>query len=385
MEGLEPGRAVLSLHPELLDKIRDQVAGRSVVLTGHTGFKGSWLAAWLAHLGARVIGISLAPDQGQDNIYEQARIDQLCVASHIQDIRDAAKMREIFAAAQPEFVFHLAAQPLVRRAYREPLLTFETNVMGTANILEAARITPSVKAVVCVTTDKVYTNNEWCWPYRETDHLGGIDPYSASKSAAEMVARAYMETLRPTDRAYELATARGGNVIGGGDWSEDRIVPDIIRSIRAGQPLVLRNPAATRPWQHVLELCWGYLVLASRLTSGRDDTSAASAGFRGAWNFGPDPTHEIRVDKLVESILAAWGADLPVSVESSNLHESHFLRLDSSKARAELGWAPLLRPQDTFGWTADWYRSYITRAATARELIDRQIVAYEDLMRGRIN
>ena len=376
----------MSAPTEMLQLIKQLVAGKSVLVTGHTGFKGSWLSAWLASMGARVTGIALAPDQGEDNIFERARIKEQCTASHLQDICEAPRVAEIFAAARPQIVFHLAAQPLVRRAYREPLVTFATNVMGTANVLEAARATPSVSAVVCVTTDKVYANNEWCWPYRESDALGGIDPYSASKAAAEMVARAYMTTLLPTDRPYQMATARGGNVIGGGDWAEDRIVPDIVRSIRADRPLVIRNPGATRPWQHVLELCFGYLILAMRLSEGRAETSATPAAFSGAWNFGPDANHEIRVSSLIERVLHAWGRpDFPIESQGSNLHESRFLRLDSSKARTELGWRPVLQPDETFDWTASWYRSFLGNEATAAELIGAQITAYEDLISRRVN
>lgn len=369
----------------MLDQIEELVTGKSVLVTGHTGFKGGWLVAWLAALGARVTGVALDPDQGDDNLFDRGNVGELCAASHIQDICDAKRTADIFAQARPEIVFHLAAQPLVRRAYREPLMTFATNVMGTANVLEAARNTSSVSAVVCVTTDKVYANNEWCWPYREVDALGGIDPYSASKAAAEMVAKAYMGALLPTDRPYQIATARGGNVVGGGDWAEDRIVPDIVRSLRAKRPLVIRNPGAVRPWQHVLELCFGYLVLALRLSTGRPETGAAPSAFNGAWNFGPDASHEIRVSSLIERMLHSWGSpDFPIVTQGSPLHESRFLRLDSSKARADLGWQPMLQPEETFAWTANWYRAYLRSESTARQLMQTQIRDYQDLIRRKI-
>lgn len=354
----------------LTDDLKAAYGGRRVLVTGHTGFKGSWLCCWLTKLGAEVSGISLAPDQGADNLFDRGALaDQL--SSHIQDIRVYEPVRDIMGAAAPELIFHLAAQPLVRRSYRDPLGTFATNVMGTAHVLEAARQLPNVRAVVCVTTDKVYDNREWCWPYRETDPLGGADPYSASKSAAEMVARTYQTALR-SDKGYRMATARGGNVIGGGDWSEDRLVPDIIRAIRSDTEIELRHPGATRPWQHVLELCLGYLMLGARLAGG-------GRALANAYNFGPDPTNEMPVRQLVGAMLKAWGKpDQRVRVGQSAVHESNYLRLDSSLARADLGWRPFLNFEQTTAWTANWYKQYCDDPTKARFLMEHQISAYSE-------
>jgi CDP-glucose 4,6-dehydratase len=264
-------------------------------------------------------------------------------------------------------VFHLAAQALVRRAYADPVGAFATNIMGTVHVLEAARRCPSVEALVCVTTDKVYENREWPWGYREIDPLGGKDPYSASKAAAEMVAGAYMQTLLGAD-GLRMATARGGNVVGGGDWSEDRLVPDLIRSAAAGRPLVLRNPHAVRPWQHVLELVRGYLVLADRLLDGEGV---------GVWNFGPARENEVEVGFLVEALRRRWGEGAPdVRVEPSPLHEAGYLKLDIAKSEAGLGWKPVLGFDDTIGLTADWYRAYQADPSSAQVLVEQQIKAY---------
>lgn len=361
----------------LLDDVKRAFAGRTVLVTGHSGFKGGWLTLWLASLGARVVGASLPPDQGPDNLFDKAAIAGVCQSSRWIDIRDADAVGRLFAETKPEIVFHLAAQALVRRAYRDTIGTFATNVMGTAHVLEAARSTESVSTIVCVTSDKVYDNREWVWPFREIDPLGGQDPYSASKSASEMLARSYMTALRARPDGYLLATARGGNVVGGGDWSEDRIVPDLVRAIVRNDSLVLRNPSATRPWQHVLELCLGYLALATRLQDGRPERDRPRETFVGAYNFGPDPSNETQVGVLVREILSHWGKrDHPIEFEESNLHESTCLRLDSSKARADLGWAPLLSFPETSAWTASWYRAYLERASSARALMEAQIDSY---------
>lgn len=353
-------------------------AGRSILVTGHTGFKGGWLTLWLASLGAKVTGFSLAPDQGPDNLFDRARVEEAC-RSVIGDIRDRAAVERVVAEARPSVVFHLAAQPLVRRSYADPVGTVASNVLGTTHVLEACRRSETIEALVCVTTDKVYENREWCWPYREADPLGGADPYSASKSAAEMVARAYMTTLAEPDR-WRVATARGGNVIGGGDWSEDRIVPDIVRSIRAGRPLVLRNPGATRPWQHVLELCSGYLLLAERLLRGWPERARSASDFARAWNFGPEASLEMPVSELVRLLLAAMGrSGHPTEVSPSPLHESTYLRLDSTRAVSELGWRRVLDAPETMRWTAAWYRGFLARPESARALTEAQIDAYRAL------
>lgn len=295
------------------------------------------------------------------------------MSSCFGDIRDFDRVRQVMDAAQPEIIFHLAAQPLVRRSYRAPIETFATNIMGTTHVLEAARLCPSVRAIVCVTTDKVYDNHEWAWGYRESDALGGKDPYSASKACAEIVVAAYRQTMFSLAGDIQIATARGGNVIGGGDWSEDRLIPDIIRAIQDGQPIVLRNPKSTRPWQHVLELVRGYVVLGRKLLDG--ETSASTA-----WNFGPDSENEIDVETIVNAFLAEWGERVPVEIRSSTMPEAQFLRLDISKARFGLDWRPVLSRQDTLGITARWYRRYAD-GEDACMLMTEQIAEYEARLR----
>jgi CDP-glucose 4,6-dehydratase len=342
--------------------------GERVLVTGHTGFKGAWLSTWLLADGVELAGLSLAPQTDRPSLFADLDLDRR-MASTIGDIRDFGVVCAAFEAFRPTVVFHLAAQALVRRSYADPLQTFGSNVMGTAHVLEAARSCDSVKALVCVTTDKVYENREWCWGYREIDPLGGKDPYSASKAAAEMVASAYIQTLMPSGR-LKMAIARGGNVVGGGDWSEDRLVPDVIRSAAAGQPLTLRNPGAIRPWQHVLELVRGYLVLGGRLLDG--DASAVAA-----WNFGPNPENEVEVGALVEAMRRRWGEGAPqVRVEPSPLKEANYLRLDIAKAAAGLDWRPALGFAETVALTADWYRAYQADPSQARALVEQQIAAY---------
>lgn len=365
----------------MIDKLRTFYSTKKILVTGHTGFKGGWLVHWLEQLGAaEIIGIALTPDQGPDNLFDQSNVESLC-KNHFQDIRDFEGILKIFKTYQPEIVFHLAAQPLVIAGYERPLETYETNVIGTANILEAARITPSVKSFVCVTTDKVYENKEWPWPYREGDTLGDKDPYSASKAAAEMVAKSYMSAMLPNDRPYGLATARGGNVIGGGDWSESRIVPDIVRSITNDVPLTLRNPASVRPWQHALELCYAYLCLAYRLHQGWEDQNLAGTDFIGSWNFGPSSSDEIPVSKLVDIALDVWGKpDFKVVLGNAKFREAGLLRLDSSKAISELGWHPVLKATEAISWTADWYKTYLSKNNMAMTKTREQIQEFTRLI-----
>jgi CDP-glucose 4,6-dehydratase len=340
--------------------------GERVLVTGHTGFKGAWLSSWLLADGVELAGLSLAPEPDRPSLYADLDLAGR-MASTIGDIRDYDVVQEVFATFRPTLVFHLAAQALVRRSYADPVGTFGSNVMGTVHVLEAARRCPSVKALVCVTTDKVYENREWLRGYREIDTLGGKDPYSASKAAAELAAGAYMQTLLAPD-GLRMATARGGNVVGGGDWSEDRLAPDLVRSAAAGQTLVLRNPGAVRPWQHVLELVRGYLMLADRLLDG---------GGTGAWNFGPAPENEVEVGVLVEALRRRWGAGAPdIRIEPSSLHEAGRLKLDIAKAQAGLGWKPVLGFADTIALTADWYRAYLADPSCARALVEQQIKAY---------
>lgn len=339
---------------------------RRVLVTGHTGFKGGWLCWWLHRLGSEVGGLSLAPEDGRPSLFEASGLAG-SMTSWIGDITDPALVARIVADWRPEIIFHLAAQPLVRRSYRAPLETFAANVMGTAHVLEAVRTTDSVRAVVCVTTDKVYHNNEWAWGYREDDRLGGKDPYSASKAAAELVAACYQQTLY-AGSGVALATARGGNVVGGGDWSEDRLVPDLVRSLETREKIVLRNPGAVRPWQHVLELVRGYLVLGEELLAGRGAS---------AWNFGPGQGNEVTVERLVESFLAAWGEPgVPVEIVPAALPEAHFLKLDNSRARSELAWMPVLDFPATIALTAEWYRRHAA-GECAQALVAEQIAAFE--------
>lgn len=342
--------------------------GMRVLVTGHTGFKGAWLVSCLLQDGADVAGLALAPEPGTPNLFRDLDLERR-MRSDLIDLRDFDAVSAAIGRFRPQVIFHLAAQALVRRSYADPLGTFAVNVMGTAHVLEAARRVGTVRAVVCVTSDKCYDNREWVWGYRETDPLGGKDPYSASKAAAEIVAGSYRQALMPGSR-LRLATARGGNVIGGGDWSEDRLVPDLVRAIRSRAPLVLRNPDAVRPWQHVLELLHGYLLLGARLLAA-DDAAV------GAWNFGPARASEVAVRRLVEQALAAWGGDpIPVQIEASALREAGILKLDAAKAEAELGWRPRLGFARTVRLTMEWYRDYSARPTDARALVEAQIAEY---------
>jgi CDP-glucose 4,6-dehydratase len=339
--------------------------GVRVFITGHTGFKGAWLSEWLLGEGAVVGGLALAPQS--PSLFEDLGLGER-MSSVFADVRDLAAVGSAVHGFAPEVIFHLAAQALVRESYADPIGTFATNAMGTANVLEAARRCPSVRAIVCVTTDKCYENREWVWGYRESDPLGGSDPYSASKAAAEMVAGSYRDALYPLEGRISLATARAGNVIGGGDWSKDRLVPDIVRAIQAGRPPVLRNPGALRPWQHVLEPLGGYLTLGEKLLAGEP--------VGGAWNFGPGRENEITVAETVRRFTGAWGANAAFEVEASPLPESQTLRLEISKAHAILGWEPKLGIEATLRMTAEWYRARSDSIAEAAQLTRSQIAAY---------
>ncbi len=348
--------------------------GRRVFLTGHTGFKGGWLALWLASRGAHVRGYALDPAT-EPNLFTAASVAE--IAEDIRgDIRDECRLKASLTDFAPEVVFHLAAQPLVRRSYADPLGTYATNVMGTAHLLEAVRCAPTVRAVVCVTTDKCYENKEWVWPYRETDALGGHDPYSSSKACAEIVSAAYRRSFFPVERLHEhqvaLATARAGNVIGGGDWSEDRLVPDLIRGFQTKQPVLIRRPKALRPWQHVLEPLRGYMMLAERLL-------AQQGQFASAYNFGPAGDEIWTVERIANHMATSWGEGATwVCDPEPGVHEAGVLRLDVSKAQAELGWHPRLRVETALDWTVVWYKAWEKGAAIQRETLD-QISAYEQL------
>ncbi len=348
--------------------------GKRVFLTGHTGFKGGWLALWLAHLGAEVRGYSLDP-YTTPCLFEAARVGSR-VEDLRGDIRDAAAVDKAMTDFQPEVVFHLAAQPLVRLSYSDPMLTFDTNVMGTARVMDAVRRTPSVRAVVSVTTDKCYENKEWVWGYRETDPLGGYDPYSSSKACAEIVSAAFRQSYFPAGGAVGLATARAGNVIGGGDWSDDRLIPDLVRGFQSGEPVAIRRPYAIRPWQHVLEPLHGYITLAERLLS------ADKAKFATAYNFGPSEDDARTVEWIVERMTKTWGDGASWFQDGDpGVHEAGYLKLDASKARADLGWVPRLRLADALDWTVAWYRAQ-GAGADMQAFTLEQIRAYENLVRS---
>ena len=340
--------------------------GKRVLLTGHTGFKGSWLALWLHRLGAEVTGIALPPNT-RPNLFELAGIDAK-VHSHVQDIRDAPALAVIVRQADPEIVFHLAAQPLVRASYRDPLSTFSTNVQGTANLLDALRDCAAVRVVVAVTTDKVYQNLEHAYPYRETDTLGGHDPYSASKAAAELVIASYRDAFLKA-QGVVVASARAGNVIGGGDWSEDRLIPDAVRAWSSQQPLIIRRPDAIRPWQHVLEPLSAYLQLAEQLWH---DPELA-----GAYNFGPQ-THEVAtVRTVVEQARAVYGGgEIIAQDDRQGPHEAGCLMLEIAKARALLGIDPRWTLSDAIEKTLGWYRD-LAAGRRADDLCGSDITAFE--------
>ncbi|MDB5694643.1 MAG: CDP-glucose 4,6-dehydratase [Sphingomonas bacterium] len=341
--------------------------GRRVFLTGHTGFKGAWLALWLHQLGAEVTGFALPPPT-EPSLFDRARIGEL-LDHVIGDIRDLDAVTHAMRAARPEVVFHLAAQPLVRLSYDQPVETYATNVMGTVHVLEAARQVGGVEAVVCITTDKCYENREWVWPYRETDPMGGYDPYSSSKGAAELVIAAYRRSYCEA-AGIGLASVRAGNVIGGGDWAVDRLVPDLVRAFEAGQAPTIRSPDAVRPWQHVLEALGGYLLIAERLLKGE-------RAFADAWNFGPADEDARPVGWIVERMRAAWGDDAapPAPWTGAVPHEAGLLKLDTSRARSLLGWRPALPLGEALGWIVDWHRR-TAAGDDARTVTVEQIAAY---------
>jgi CDP-glucose 4,6-dehydratase len=345
-------------------------AGRRVLVTGHTGFKGSWLCLWLQKLGAIVTGYALSPPT-DPNIFQVAKVAD-GMHSVIADITDLPTMSRAFSEARPEIVFHLAAQSLVRYGYANPIETYATNVMGTVKVLEVCRATPSVRTVVAITTDKCYENKEWVWGYRENDPMGGYDPYSSSKACAELVTAAYRQSYFSAGGAMQLATARAGNVIGGGDWAADRLVPDLLRAFTSGQSALVRSPAAIRPWQHVLEPLGGYLSLAQCLCS-------SPGRYVGAWNFGPDDTDAQTVAWIADQLVGLWGAGASWHRDGSDHpHEAGTLKLDCSKAHASLGWRPRLRLDAALELIVQWQRAQ-RAGGDMRELTINQIDHYESL------
>lgn len=344
-------------------------AGKRVLLTGHTGFKGSWLALWLSAMGARVAGYALAPST-RPSLWQF--IEHSGIASTIADVRDQRALLDACADFRPEIVLHLAAQALVRASYADPVGTYATNVMGTVHLLEAVRRTPGVRAVVVVTSDKCYENREWVWGYRESEPMGGRDPYSNSKGCAELVTAAYRASFFDHLGGVAVASARAGNVIGGGDWAADRIVPDMIRAATAGEPVRIRNPNAVRPWQHVLEPLSGYLQLAERLYG-------ASAEHAEGWNFGPTDDDAVPVATIVSTVARLWGPSMTWSADAGpHPHEAHYLKLDSSKARSRLGWRPRLGLVSALEWTVEWYKNH-SKGDDAVALTLAQIERYMEL------
>ncbi len=351
--------------------------GRSVFITGHTGFKGSWLAIWLARMGARVTGYALAPVTDPSN-FELAGVRDLLAAHHEADVRDAARLDTAVRDADPEFVFHLAAQAIVRESYAAPRETFDVNLLGTAGLLDAVRARGKPCVVVVVTSDKCYENREQVWGYREGDALGGHDPYSASKGATEILAAAYRRSFfdpsHVGQHGIKLATARAGNVIGGGDWAKDRIVADTARSLSAAVPVPVRNPQAVRPWQHVLEPLSGYLMLAARMHADDDPR------WCDAWNFGPLPGDDIAVGDLLDRFIATWGTGSWEDVHDPRQpHEANVLRLAIDKALWTLGWQPRWNLDETIRRTAGWYRQYYLEGkANTLPACEADIEAYEN-------
>jgi CDP-glucose 4,6-dehydratase len=361
---------------------------KRVLVTGHTGFKGSWLCIWLQMLGARVTGYALAPHT-EPSLFEIAQVGK-GMTSIEGDVRDGEHLKAVVAEHRPEIVIHLAAQALVRRSYQDPIETLSTNVMGTANMLEAVRQVNHggrPRVVVSITSDKCYRNKEWAWGYRETDELGGHDPYSGSKGCAELVIRSYRDSFFPPDQINKhqvaLGSTRAGNVIGGGDWATDRLIPDIIRAIAAGKPVVIRSPHAIRPWQHVLEPLNGYLSLAEHLWT-------HEAKYASAWNFGPSSEDARTVSWIVDYVTKAWGEGARWELDAGpHPHEDTYLKLDCSKASSRLGWRPKLDLGTTLEWIVEWYRSYHKSVETLpdgrlqsvgmRALTEEQIARFEAL------
>ncbi len=347
--------------------------GKKIFLTGHTGFKGSWLCLWLHSLGAEVTGYALDPPT-TPSLYKLCGIHDL-VQSKIADVRDGESLTRAMIAAQPDIIIHMAAQPLVRDSYNIPVETYAINVMGTVNLFEAVRKCRTVKAVINVTTDKCYENKEWVWGYRENEPLGGYDPYSNSKACSELVTAAYRSSYfnpaKYAEHGVAVASARAGNVIGGGDWAVDRIVPDCIRALLKGEKVTVRNPKAVRPWQHVLEPLSGYLILAQKLCN-------EDAAYAEAWNFGPDDADARPVEWLVKALCAKWGQGASYGIDSSpQPHEAHYLKLDCSKAKNRLSWYPKWNLESAIDSIIDWTRAYQDRK-DVKDICLQQIGKYSE-------
>lgn len=356
----------------MFEYLQKAYKGKKVFLTGHTGFKGSWMLELLTMLGAEVKGYSLAP-KTQNDLYYLLDGDKIC-ESIIDDLRNRKKLLAEITNFQPDFVFHLAAQPLVRLSYQIPSETFEVNVIGTANLLDGVRALQNACNAVLITTDKVYHNNEWIYPYRETDRLGGYDPYSASKACAELVIDSYRNSFFYIDNYQQhhkaIAVGRAGNVIGGGDWSEDRLIPDIVKSLHGKKKVVIRNPQAVRPWQHVLEPLVGYLVLGTKLEE-------APNKYSQAYNFGPESSDALSVEGMVNLSIKAWGEGSYEATQDSNQpHEAGLLKLDITKASSELNWKPKMNATMAVSLTIEWYKSFFSHPKEIRNYTRNQIKKY---------
>lgn len=359
----------------MIELLKNLYQGKTVLVTGHTGFKGTWLSMWLRKLGATVVGYALGPPS-QPNLCEALNLEDRVIHIH-GDIRNRTDLQTVFSKYNPQMIFHLAAQTLVHHSYRDPHLSYETNVMGTVNVLEAVRQTESVRVVVNVTSDKCYENQEWMWGYRENDPIGGHDPYSSSKGCAELVHLAYLRSFFLPEKygvthQVALASVRAGNVIGGGDWGEDRLLPDCIKALTRGEEILIRYPKAMRPWQHVLEPLGGYLLLGAKLW-------ADGAKYDGAWNFGPSESEIWTVEEVVRSIIHLWGHGSYRIDKQEYFHEAHCLKLDCSKAMTELGWRPKYDINQAIKLTLDWYRKFYEKVSK-EEIMDftvEQIERYE--------
>ena len=345
----------------VVKEILESFEGKTVLITGHTGFKGSWMTYLLVQRKVKVIGLSLNP-KTNPSLFNDLNLGRLCT-SIVGDINDLNVVTKVVAQYQPDYIFHMAAQPLVRYSYRNPIETFNTNIIGTANILEACKSLQKKCCVVCVTTDKVYHNREWVHPYRENDELGGYDPYSSSKAAAELIIESYRKSFFQNSNIY-IASARAGNVIGGGDWSEDRLIPDIIRSVIAKKEVVLRNPNSIRPWQHVLDPIIGYLLLAQKMELSGDE-------YCDSWNFGPSSEDAVDVESVTRSLFKILGeGKLILRKEVHNPHEANILRLDTTKARLKLGWKSLFESSESIEITGNWYKAYLKKGKEATDLVN---------------
>ena len=366
----------MNISPSMSSLFGGIYAGKRVLVTGHTGFKGSWLALWLHELGAEVAGFALPPCTDPSH-FDLIGLDKLI--HHTEgDIRNVEEVNRVFEIAKPEIVFHLAAQALVRDSYNDPKTTLDTNIGGTVNVLEAIRHSPTVKAAVIVTSDKCYENKEWVWGYRENDPMGGHDLYSASKGATEIICASYRRSFfsKQSDRGLPIgfATARSGNVIGGGDWSKDRIIPDCVRALSNNKPVIVRNPQAIRPWQQVLEPLSGYLLLGQRLLESPNKYS-------GSWNFGPVDIEYLTVKELTERFVEAWGkgAIEIMNPDQASPHEAYLLRLIIDKAIFNLRWSPLLNNSVALDWTVEWYKAWHTNNQELRQLSLKHIRNYVDI------